>query len=114
MSAPGLQGLRPWIIQRISAVFIAVFILYFAFTLLFANPLNATDWPVWVACPLNNVGMALFLFAVLWHSWIGVRDVVLDYIYNVVLRMLVLTVMASILLGSGFLGVKALFFAMAA
>jgi succinate dehydrogenase / fumarate reductase membrane anchor subunit len=109
MSAPGLQGLSPWIIQRISAVIIAVFIIYFTATFLFANPLTATDWALWVARPVNNIGIALFLMAILWHAWIGIRDVVLDYIHNVVMRMLVLTLLASVLLGSGFWGVRTLF-----
>jgi len=109
VSAPGLQGLRPWIIQRISAVVIAVFTIYFALTLLFANPLTVSDWPRWLASPVNNIGMGLFLVAILWHAWIGVRDVVLDYIHNVVIRMLVLTIVSSVLLGSGFWGVKTLF-----
>lgn len=111
MSAPGLQGLRPWIIQRISAVIIALFIIYFALTLLFFNPLTVADWPGWVASPFNNIGLGLFLVAVLWHAWIGVRDVVLDYIHNVVIRMLALTIVGSVLVGSGFWGIKTLFLA---
>ena len=113
MSAPGLQGLRPWIIQRISAVVIAVFIIYFALTLLFANPLTASDWSRWLASPINNIAMGLFLVAVLWHAWIGIRDVVLDYIHNVVIRMLVLTIVSSILVGSGFWGIRTLFLVVA-
>lgn len=109
MSAPGLQGLRPWIIQRISAVIIAFFVIYFGLTLLFANPLNNYDWPRWIASPINNISLALFLMAVLWHAWIGVRDVVLDYIPNVVIRMFALTLVSAVLLGSGFWGVKILF-----
>ena len=110
MSAPGLQGLRPWIIQRISAVFIAVYIIYFALSVFLANPLSAEHWATWVAWPANNIAMGLFIVALLWHAWIGIRDVVLDYIPSVVTRMLVLTVVASVLMGSGFWGVRALFF----
>jgi succinate dehydrogenase / fumarate reductase, membrane anchor subunit len=110
MSAPGLQGLRPWIVQRISAVFIAVYIIYFALTVLFANPLSIENWATWVAWPANNIAMGLFIVALLWHAWIGIRDVILDYIPGVVTRMLVLTIVASILAGSGFWGVRALFF----
>lgn len=109
MSAPGLQGLRPWIIQRISAVVIAVFILYFAAALLIDNPLTENSWANWVAQPINNIGLGLFILAVLWHAWIGIRDVVLDYIHNVVMRMLALTLVAAVLLGSGFWGIKTLF-----
>jgi len=110
MSAPGLQGLRPWIIQRISAVFIAVYIIYFALSVYLVNPLSAEHWVTWVAWPANNIAMGLFIVALLWHVWIGIRDVVLDYIPSVVTRMLVLTVVASVLMGSGFWGVRALFF----
>lgn len=109
MSAPGLQGLRPWIIQRISAVFIAVFVVYVALTIIFANPLNENDWANWVAWPGNNIAIGLFLVALLWHAWIGVRDIVLDYIHNVVTRMLILTIFGSIIVGSGFWGIKALY-----
>jgi succinate dehydrogenase membrane anchor subunit len=109
MSAPGIQGLRPWVIQRISAVVIAVFVIYFAAILLFDNPLTESGWSVWVAQPVNNIGLSLFLLAVLWHAWIGIRDIVLDYIHNVVIRMLALTLVVAVLLGSGFWGVKTLF-----
>ncbi len=109
MSAPGLQGLRPWIIQRITAVYIALYILYFSFLVLFSSPVNESDWSAWVALPYNNIALGLFLLAVLWHAWIGVRDIVLDYVPNVVGRMVVLTGVACVLLGSGLWGLKALF-----
>lgn len=80
MSAPGLQGLRPWIMQRISAVYIALSLLYFAIVLLLADSSSASAWLAWVAIPYNNIALGLFLVAVLWHAWIGVRDVVLDYL----------------------------------
>lgn len=109
MSSPGLQGLRPWMIQRISAVFIAVFTLYIIVILLTDSPLNANDWSAWVAIPYNNISIGIFLIAVLWHAWIGVRDIVLDYVPNVVGRLLVLTLVACTIIGSGLWGFKALF-----
>ena len=110
MSAPGLQGLRPWIIQRISAAYIAVFVFYFGVSLYVASPLADADvWSQWVAYPGNNIGLGLFLIALLWHAWIGIRDVVLDYVHNVVSRMLVLTLVASVIVGSGLWGLRTLF-----
>jgi len=109
MSSPGLQGLRPWIIQRVSAVFIGVFILYVFIVFLIDNPLNASDWREWVSTPYNNILLGLFLIGVLWHAWIGVRDIILDYIPNVVGRLLVLTLVGCTLIGSGLWGFKALF-----
>lgn len=109
MSSPGLQGLRPWIIQRITAVFMAVFIVYIFIVLMTNNPLNSADWAAWVATPYNNIFIGLFLVAVLWHAWIGIRDIVLDYVPNVVARLLVLTLFGCTLIGSGLWGFKALF-----
>ena len=79
MSAPGLQGLRPWIIQRISAVYIAVFIVYFTLSILSIDVMSATLWHGWVRSPVNSVSLGLFLLAILWHAWVGIRDVILDY-----------------------------------
>lgn len=109
MSAPGLQGLRPWIMQRISAVYIALSLGYFAFCLLLADSFNAGGWAAWVATPANNILLGLFLLAVLWHAWIGVRDVVLDYLPNVMARILALSLVGLVLLGSALWGLKALF-----
>jgi len=109
MSSPGLQGLRPWIIQRVSAVYIALYIIYFSLLLLIDNPVTAQDWALWVATPYNNIALGLFLIAVLWHAWIGVRDIVLDYVPNVVSRLVVLTIVGCTILGSGLWGFKALF-----
>ena len=109
MSAPGLQGLRPWIVQRISAVFIAVFILYFILAITQFDQFDFEHWHSWLAWPGNNIAMALFIVAVMWHAWIGVRDVILDYVQSVVLRMLLFTLVMSVLLGSGLWGLRALF-----
>ena len=109
MSSPGLQGLRPWIIQRVSAVFIGVFLLYIFVVLITHSPLNVNDWSEWVSEPYNNILIGLFLIAVLWHAWIGIRDIILDYVPNVVGRLLVLTLLGCTLMGSGIWGFKALF-----
>ena len=108
MSAPGLQGLRPWIIQRISAVYITLFIIYFSIALITISPLSAKSWINWVAAPLNNIALGLFFIALLWHTWVGIRDVILDYVFNVVVRMLALTLVSSVLVGSGFWAFRAL------
>ncbi|MCW8956856.1 MAG: succinate dehydrogenase, hydrophobic membrane anchor protein [Gammaproteobacteria bacterium] len=108
MSAAGLQGLRPWIIQRISAAYLAVFVIYFPLVLFIEWPLTAQSWQDWVASPFNNIALGLFLIALLWHAWIGIRDVILDYVFNVVVRMIALTLVAMVVLGSGYWGFRVL------
>jgi len=108
MSVPGLQGLRPWIIQRISAAYIAIFTLYFPIVLFLKSPLTAQSWYDWVSQPFNNIALGLFLIALLWHAWIGIRDVILDYVFNVVVRMIALTLLAMVILGTAFWGFRVL------
>lgn len=111
MSAPGLQGLRPWIIQRITAVYIAAFIVYFTLSLLSIDVITANEWRGWVRSPVNTVSIGLFLVAILWHAWIGVRDVILDYFPNVVVRLLILSLVAAVLVASLLWGLKPLLLA---
>lgn len=107
MSA-GLQGLRPWIIQRISAVYITLFVFYFVIAIIYIAPITAQSWYQWVAHPVNNLSIGLFFIATLWHAWIGIRDVILDYVFNVVVRMLALTLLAMVILGCGYWGFRIL------
>lgn len=109
MSSPGLQGLRPWMIQRVSGVVIGLYVVYLFVCWLVSNPFNRDDWYNWVATPVNSIALALFLIAVLWHAWIGIRDIVLDYVPNVVGRLLVLTLVAGCIFASGLWGLKAIF-----
>ena len=108
MSAPGLQGLRPWIIQRITAVYIAVFVIYFGISIFSIESVTAQVWHEWVRSPVNTIALGLFLIASLWHAWVGVRDIILDYFPNVVARLFALALVAAILLGSLLWGLKAL------
>ena len=48
-----------------------------------------------------TVASALFILAVLLHGWVGMRDVVLDYIHSLRLRLTVLSLIALIFIGCG-------------
>lgn len=106
MSLYVLEGLRPWVIQRVSAVYIVLFILYAAFGFYTADFSDGSiqayaAWKSWLADPLNTSAVGIFVIAVLFHAWIGMRDVVLDYIHNIMLRIFVLGVFIGVLIGCG-------------
>lgn len=108
MSTFVLEGLRPWVIQRVSAVYIALFLLYLLYSALTTDSVDFDTWRSWLFQPLNSVSMALFVLAILFHAWIGMRDVVLDYVHNIMLRILVLALIIGTLLGSGLWAFRAL------
>lgn len=101
MSLTVLEGLRPWVIQRISAVVIAAYLLYIVVCMLSSVPQDYLAWREWLYAPYNSLFMGLFILAILFHAWIGMRDVILDYIHNVMLRLLVLSAIIAVLLVSG-------------
>ena len=93
-----ISGLRSWALQRLSAVFLIVFTLYIVFELLL-HPLSGyMQWRDWLGQPLNSILIMLAAIMLLIHAWVGMRDVVMDYVHPLALRVLVLS-----LLGLGIL-----------
>ncbi len=76
----GRSGTHDWLIQRVSAVVIAVYVLGLVGYLVL-NP--DLDYSAWVACmtsvPMRIVN-TLMVFAVAAHAWIGVWTVSTDYL----------------------------------
>ena len=101
MSLYVLEGLRPWVIQRVSAVYIALFLLYACYSFFMADVVAYETWKHWLYNPFNTTVVGIFVIALLFHAWIGMRDVVLDYVHNIMLRIFILALLIGILIGSG-------------
>jgi len=101
-------GLRAWILQRLSAVYMAVYILYFIFHVTVQPPQSYDDWRAWISGPVVSITTALFFVAVLIHAWVGIRDVVMDYIKPLAVRFSLLSLIGLMLLACGFWVVKIL------
>jgi succinate dehydrogenase / fumarate reductase membrane anchor subunit len=101
MSLYVLEGLRPWVIQRVSAIYIVLFILYTSYSFLTADIVTFDSWKGWLYNPFNTTVCGIFVIALLFHSWIGMRDVVLDYIHNIMFRIFILAMLVGVLIGCG-------------
>jgi succinate dehydrogenase / fumarate reductase membrane anchor subunit len=91
-------GLRDWLIQRVTAVVMAVYALGMTAYVLWAPKL---DYDAWTALFSNNVLRTftlLFLLALFYHAWIGVRDIVMDYVKPAGMRLLIHVVVILALL----------------
>lgn len=108
MSMVALEGLRPWLLQRLTALYLLIYTAYVVIYWSFFNTITYQSWQQWLAIDFNQILLGLFYLAVLMHAWIGVRDVLLDYIKPFMLRLLLLFVVAIFLIGSGFWLVKIL------
>jgi succinate dehydrogenase / fumarate reductase membrane anchor subunit len=92
MSQVGASGLRSWIIQRLSAVYLALFLLYALVVFSRNPPVSYQQWHDWFAQPVMNIASGLFFIALLLHTWVGIRDVILDYVKPFSMRLAVLVV----------------------
>jgi succinate dehydrogenase / fumarate reductase membrane anchor subunit len=54
-------------------------------------------WKGFFMHPVVNIATALFFTALMLHAWVGIRDVVLDYIHSVAIRFILLFVIAMTL-----------------
>jgi succinate dehydrogenase / fumarate reductase membrane anchor subunit len=88
-------------LQRLSAVYLAVFLLYFVIRFLLVPQWTAPAWYAWITNPAMRIASAGFILALLAHAWIGMRDIVLDYIKPLGLRLALLLLIGLVLGGCG-------------
>lgn len=91
-------GLRDWLLQRITAIVMAVYTVAFIVVVLANLPLGYEGWRAGFANPAVKISTFLFLMSVFLHAWVGVRDIFMDYVKPFALRLLlqVLVILALI------------------
>jgi succinate dehydrogenase / fumarate reductase membrane anchor subunit len=97
-----LSGLRAWLVQRVSALYIAAFLLIFVPGIFMHR--GSWDYTSWRALVLSlpvSVAVLLLFVALLTHAWVGVRDVVLDYVHPFAPRFALLGLFAIAEIGIG-------------
>ena len=95
-------GLRDWLAQRITAVIMAVYAVILLVVLLTGYPLSYQVWRELFASGWMRVATLLFGVSLGWHMWVGVRDILMDYVKPAGLR-LALQVAVILAIG-GYLG----------
>ena len=73
-------GLRPWLAQRITAVIMAVATLAALVLVVARAPFTYESWTALFASGGMRVATLLFAGSLAWHAWVGVRDILMDYI----------------------------------
>lgn len=80
-------GLTDWLAQRITALVMAVYVVILLVVLLTGYPLNYAVWRDLFAAGWMRVATLLFGFSLAWHMWVGVRDILMDYVKPAGLRL---------------------------
>jgi succinate dehydrogenase / fumarate reductase membrane anchor subunit len=82
-------GLRDWLIQRITAVVMVLYTLGIAGYLLMQPVLDYNAWTLLFSGNVIRTFSLLFLLSVFYHAWIGVRDIVMDYVKPAAIRLII-------------------------
>ncbi|MCU0898311.1 MAG: succinate dehydrogenase, hydrophobic membrane anchor protein [Burkholderiales bacterium] len=80
-------GLTGWLAQRITAVVMALYTLLVAAVFLFARPTDYASWKGLFAQGWMRIATLLFFASLFAHAWIGVRDILMDYVKPTGLRL---------------------------
>ena len=104
-------GLRAWTIQRISAIYLLLFITYLIWHFAVAPPASFEQWRDWVSAPVTSLAILVFFFSLLVHSWVGIRDVLIDYVHPLALRVTLLSLFGFGLTACGLWAMRVVFLA---
>lgn len=73
-------GLRDWLAQRITAAIMAVYTVIVLVVLLTGAPIGYAVWKDLFAQGWMRVATLLFAASLGWHAWVGMRDILMDYV----------------------------------
>ena len=91
-------GLLEWLLQRLTAVVMAFYTVGVAICLLMHAPARHEELRTLFAGGLLRVATMLFLLALFYHAWVGVRDIVMDYIKSAAMRLGLQTLVGMVLM----------------
>jgi succinate dehydrogenase membrane anchor subunit len=73
-------GLRDWLAQRVTAVVMTLYTLLFLVILVAAPPRHYVAWKSLFAAQPMKLATFVFLISLFFHAWIGLRDILMDYV----------------------------------
>ena len=106
-----IPGLRSWLLQRLSGIYLAAYLIYVIASAMHHGSYTYVEWHAWLVQPLMSIATAGFILAMLAHGWIGVRDVILDYVHGLAMRLMLLTLVGLMLVACGLWAVRVLLLA---
>lgn len=94
MKKTPISGLGAWLIQRFTAIYLLFFFLFLLVYFAFYPPASYEAWRDSISGTVLSITTVVFFVALLIHAWIGLRDVIMDYVKPLPLRMTVLALIA--------------------
>lgn len=88
VSALGRNGVHDWLLLRASAIILTLYILYILGFVVLAQELTFDVWHGFFASSITKVFTLLALLSILIHAWIGMWQVLTDYVKPLAVRLM--------------------------
>lgn len=86
-AAGARRGTQMWLMQRASALVMVVLLAPFLLYVWLTGPHDFTTWRALFAPLAAKAVVLLFVAAVLVHAWIGLREILIDYVHALAVRL---------------------------
>ena len=73
-------GMRDWLSQRVTAMLMALFTLVLIAQLLMPGEMGYDKWAGIFSAQWMKVLTFVVIVCLVWHAWVGVRDILMDYV----------------------------------
>ena len=80
-------GLSDWLMQRITAVAIGLYVLLLLGILVLTPGLDLAQWQDIFRSQVFRIATSVALMAMFLHAWVGMRDIIMDYIRPTAIRL---------------------------
>ena len=94
-------GLRDWLSQRITAIVMLVYTALLLGILLWHGGLDHATWKGLFASNAFRIATFVFMVALLWHAWVGMRNILMDYAKPMSVRLTLQVVVICVLVAYG-------------
>ncbi|CAQ85065.1 MULTISPECIES: succinate dehydrogenase membrane anchor subunit [Photorhabdus] len=104
-SALGRTGIHDWLLLRASAIIIVLYVIYILGFVAITSDITYEVWRGFFSSSITKVFTVLALFSILAHAWIGMWQVLTDYVKPLALRLvlqlaIVVALMAYLIYGT--------------
>ena len=80
-------GLKDWLVQRVTALVMAAYVVLLVGSLLVCSPGTYEEWRALFAPQWMRLATLVFFLSLFWHAWIGMRDILMDYVQATAVRL---------------------------
>ena len=101
-------GLKDWLAQRITAIVMAIYTLVLLGAFLTGNNFTYEGWAGLFAQQWFKLFSLVTFLALYYHAWVGMRDIWMDYVKSVGLRLTLQIITILWLIACGFYTVQIL------